>query len=97
MKNRIRLTTTLLSLTLLSGTALANNVGQDAETDLLYGHRTDTLPHQAQPAVLGPQVAQGIQDDILYSGKGIHADKGEAPLPGAAQDNHGNNTSLLHR
>jgi hypothetical protein len=95
MNKRISLGITLLSLSLLSSVALADNIGQDAESDMIMGHGMVTA-HKGEPATPGPKGQQGTQDDLMYSGKPYQASKGSPPLPGADQDNHDNNTSLLH-
>ncbi len=94
MNNRFSLATAILSLSLLSGAALAGNVGVDAETDQMMGHGK-TTPHKGQPAVSGTPGAQDNTDDVIQGNEPMHADKGQPPVPGA--DTHDDNTSLLHK
>ncbi|HHH38089.1 MAG TPA: hypothetical protein ENK50_00740 [Sedimenticola sp.] len=94
MNKRFSLATAILSLSLLSGAALAGNVGVDAESDQMMGHGK-MMPHKGQAAIPGEAGSQDNTDDIIQGNEPMHADKGQPATPGA--DTHDNNTSMMHK
>ncbi len=96
MNKNFNITATFLSTLLFAGGVFADNMGQDADSDMLYGHGMV----QSKPGIpyLGPDVVVNeLQEDLLYNpGLNAHAHV-VTPLDGvASRDNHDDSDSLLH-
>lgn len=55
----------LLSASLVTGSALADHVGKDAEGDMLYGHGM-VAASPSEFVLAGPKLQNGLQGDMLY-------------------------------
>ncbi len=96
MNIKLTFATTLLSVALMSGIAVANNATNDLEGDMMYGH--GFVPHmdERSPAKSGSAPRQELMDDMLYSGRKIESHGRPAAPPVAGADNHDDSDSMMH-